>query len=195
MRDQTLSLNFSVKWAVNLVGNSPLCIHKFVNWSICLNLFSLAVWATPRICLHFLFCLTTRTLTDWLCSGHDPLLVLPEKPIYESLYRCRLESHPQRLWSTSRKFDRTITSGSHSGMKEETRYDQSINGLLFPEVPSPSRGSSWGQRMWTQGEMVRSVFTYFGIFRQIVPPVQLVCLSTDCLQAWRCTKMSNNATS
>ena len=50
--------------AANLGGNLPLCKHKLVKWNICHNLFSLAVWATPRTCVHFLFCLPAGTLTD-----------------------------------------------------------------------------------------------------------------------------------
>ena len=65
MRDQTLSLNFGVKWAaVNLVGNLPMQTQVREVKYLPQFVFP-PVSATPRICLHFLFCLTTGKLTDW----------------------------------------------------------------------------------------------------------------------------------
>ena len=65
MHDQTLSLNFGENglstWRVIYLHRQTQVreVKYFAQFVFP------PVWATPRICLHFLFCLTTGTLTDW----------------------------------------------------------------------------------------------------------------------------------
>ena len=113
-------------------------------------------------------------------AGHDPSFVLTEKRLQQK-FHLRLESRLQRLWSTRRKFGRTITSGSPSGGKEEKIISRQYI-LTFPEAQNPSKGSFWGQRMWTQKEMVSKAFKLCAqAFRIIVIFIlmQLVYLSRD----------------
>ena len=42
-----------------------LCKHGVVSWNICLHFFSWLTWTGGQICVHILFCLNARTLTDW----------------------------------------------------------------------------------------------------------------------------------